>query len=356
MPIISDEDKALIKNLYQFKGYGARRLIAEFPEKGWNRGGLNSLISKIKATGSTDRIEGSGRPKTARTDDHVQEVEELALSQPEKPQTHLSIREISKETGLTRSSVFRIIHKDLKLKCLKRRRAQELTVANRQSRLVRAKKLLQQYPAHDVSFIWFTDEKIFSVAAPKNQHTNRLYVPETSRKRDVAADRLLSTRSTFSKSLMVSVGVSKLGCTRLIFVDPGVKVNGAYYRDVVLPQLLTDMKRASGEYYIFQQDSAPAHRARETVGLLQRETPAFISPDVWPPNSPDLNPVDYKIWSVMQHRVYRKKVQDVAELKAQLIEVWNGLEQTIIDDAIDQWRGRLRACVAAKGGHFEHSF
>jgi len=38
-----------------------------------------------------------------------------------------------------------------------------------------------------------------------------------------------------------------------------------------------------------------------------RETPAFISSDLWPPNSPDLNPVDYKIWGVMQDRVYHKK-------------------------------------------------
>jgi len=355
MPI-SNEDKALIKNLYQFKNYGARRLIAEFPEKNWSRNGLNKLLSKIKATGSTDRREGSGRQKTARTDDTVQAVEELVLSQQDRPQSHLSTREISRETGLTQSSVFRIIHQDLKLKCLKRRRAQELSDTNRQSRLVRARKLLTQYPADDVNFIWFTDEKIFSVAAPKNQQTNRLYVPEASRKRDVAADRLLSTRSTFSESIMVSVGVSKLGYTRLIFVDPGVKVNGTYYRDVVLPQLLTDMKNASGEYYIFQQDSAPAHRARETIALLQRETPAFISPDVWPPNSPDLNPVDYRIWSVMQHRVYRKKVADVAELKERLIEVWAGMEQAIIDEAIDQWRRRLRACVEAKGGHFEQSF
>jgi len=29
---------------------------------------------------------------------------------------------------------------------------------------------------------------------------------------------------------MVSVGVSKLGCTQLIFVDPGVKINTCYYR------------------------------------------------------------------------------------------------------------------------------
>jgi len=28
---------------------------------------------------------------------------------------------------------------------------------------------------------------------------------------------------------MVSVGVSKLGCTHFIFVDPGMKINGCYY-------------------------------------------------------------------------------------------------------------------------------
>jgi len=29
------------------------------------------------------------------------------------------------------------------------------------------------------------------------------------------------------------------------------------------------------------------------------------------------------------------------------------LMQTIIDNAIDEWRRRLRACMRAKGGHFE---
>ena len=42
-------------------------------------------------------------------------------------------------------------------------------------------------------------------------------------------------------------------------------------------------------------------RASETInGLLQRETPDFIPPDLWPPNSPDLNPVDYMVWGVME--------------------------------------------------------
>ena len=50
----------------------------------------------------------------------------------------------------------------------------------------------------------------------------------------------------------------------------------------------------SGDF-TFQQDNAPAHRARETVQLLTCETPDFIAPALWPANSPDLNPVDYQI-------------------------------------------------------------
>ena len=33
------------------------------------------------------------------------------------------------------------------------------------------------------------------------------------------------------------------------------------------------------------------------------------------PNSPDLNPVDYVIWSVMQERVYQTRVHDIDELR-----------------------------------------
>ena len=44
------------------------------------------------------------------------------------------------------------------------------------------------------------------------------------------------------------------------------------------------------------------------------------------------------------------------ELQQRLAAVWKDLEQHVIDSAIDQsWRRRLRACVRAKGGHFEHS-
>ena len=76
------------------------------------------------------------------------------------------------------------------------------------------------------------------------------------------ATLLLRTHSTFSKLLMMFVPLSKFGNA-----------------DWLLPV----KREISGEFYIFQQDSTVAHRACETISLLERKTPAFISPDQWLP-------------------------------------------------------------------------
>jgi len=58
--------------------------------------------------------------------------------------------------------------------------------------------------------------------------------------------------------------------------------------------------------------------------------------DLWPPNSPDVNPSGYKIWGIIQQGVYRTKVQDVNDLMQRLVDMWVGLKQSVLDDAIDQ--------------------
>ena len=108
-----------------------------------------------------------------------------------------------------------------------------------------------------------------------------------------------------------------------------------------------------GDTFVFQQDNAPSHRAKDTIKLLQQETPDFIGFDIWPPNSPYLPLVDYKVWGVMQQRVYECHMNSVDELKQRLVEVWNSLQQNVIDAAINEWRKRLRAFMRT-GQHVEH--
>ena len=125
------------------------------------------------------------------------------------------------------------------------------------------------------------------------------------------------------------------------------------HNDVIL---LPAIRRVSGDDFCVPagQCTNTLRRARATVELLRQETPNFLAPNMWLPNSPDLNPVDYEIWAVMQDRFHYRQIHSVDELKRQLIDVSCGLEQSIFDDAIDQWRGRHRACVHAKGEHLEY--
>jgi len=95
-----------------------------------------------------------------------------------------------------------------------------------------------------------------------------------------------------------------------------------------------------------------AHRARETVGLelLIHETLDFIPRSLWPPNSLDLNPVDYIVWGMLQERGYMEKIRTVEELQQRIMEDWERLDQRVIHNTVKQWH----KSVAANGGHFEH--
>ena len=65
---------------------------------------------------------------------------------------------------------------------------------------------------------------------------------------------------------------------------------------------------------------------RVIVQLLTRETPDFIPPSLWPPNSPDLNPVDYHVWGVLQERVYRENIRTLDELRQRITEEWEHMD------------------------------
>ena len=168
--VLSDEDMILITSLY-LKEYTAERLTDKFPEKSWTKCGVNKLLKKLWDTCTVDRRPVSSRPHSARTEENVETVNDLVLSQEDKLQTHRTVREISRETGIHQSSVFRIICKDLRLKSFKRRRAQGLTDANYAARMKRAKLLLQNFPQSATDFVFFKDKMMLYVASSGNLQT-----------------------------------------------------------------------------------------------------------------------------------------------------------------------------------------
>ena len=107
-----------------------------------------------------------------------------------------------------------------------------------------------------------------------------------------------------------------------------------FLTDVIL---LSAICRVSGNDFVpAGQCTSTLCHAHATAELLRQEMSHFLASKLWPPNRPDLNPVDYEIWAVIQHRVYRRQIHSVDELKWRVINVWCGLVQSIFDETSDQ--------------------
>ena len=215
--------------------------------------------------------------------------------------------------------------------------------------------LLRRLTVQKTKRVFFTDEKIFYLNPPVNNQNNRVW--STGRKRDVDPQRLLVQRAKFSAHVMISAGISYGGKGRLHFVAEKAKINAEYYVNNLLPGLIGDCQvLAPNNNFIFQQDGAPAHTSRLAQEWLEQNTPDFIKKDEWPPNSPDLNPLDFHIWGAMleKYQAYIPKPTNKTELKIVLEAIWNDLPQEPIKKAVLAFRKRLQACIRADGGHFEH--
>ena len=354
----SEDDKIIIKHYRIDKGYTTTRLLWEFPEKKWTKGGLDSLLAKIDLTGSVERRKGSGRPKSARIPRNIDAVQELALSQEDDGDegTYQTPREIENQTGIPRSSVRRILHCDLQMKTYGRAYVKKLSEREKSLRVSRGKRLLRRLTREKVGRTFFTDETNFQVGPFRNRQNDKFY-STAQRKRDVPEGRLVRETVAFPKKVMVSAGVSKLGKTSIIFCESGMKVNQHVYKNFMERNLIPEMKKLGGRKgFIFQQDGATSHTAKMVVTFLENAVPDFIQPSFWPPSSPDLNPLDYGIWSVLKENVYRVKITSMEQLKRRIVKCWDDLPQEMIDRTIDRFRERVSPMISVGGKRFEYLF
>lgn len=353
--VLTQADKCVIEALFKEKGWRGARFVKEFPSRKWNRQAINNVIRKIEATGSFKRKRGSGRPASVSTEANIALVGELICSQDDQPGTHLSQRKISQRLGIKRTSVRTIIKDKLNKKPFKRLRSCRKTPAVRQKRKTLARKALDAFTLDDVKKIVFTDEKNFSLEAPFNSKNDVVY-GET--KKDISPQRLYFEKNRFSKNVMVSAGISYSGKTDIHFLDQeSGTVDSDRYITLLDEGLLPDMRRLyPNNGFILQQDGARCHTSRKTTAYLEQTGVRLIKKNEWPPNSGDLNPMDYGIWSMLSQAVFnnRREPFTVNELKDKIRECWQAIPLQKIREIILAWKSRLRDVSAADGGPIEH--
>lgn len=281
----------------------------------------------------------------------------MVASQEDQPGTHKSQRQISKDLGVSRYSVRKMIKKK-HLKAFKRIKVSRRDETVKQKRKTCCKRLNDRYStkhAKDVERLVFTDEKDFTMEIARNRQNDIVY---GVRKRDISASRLYRETSRFSKKVMVSAGVSYNGKTQIHFIDTSkTKVNSGSYMKLLDDGLIPDCRRLyTNNNYIFQQDGAPSHTSRITQDHLKDTVPELINKDDWPPQSPDCNPMDYHVWDSLSQKVYcgRNNKFTESELKERISQCWNDISLTEIRSSIESWKKRLWTVCSENGGPIDH--
>lgn len=138
------------------------------------------------------------------------------------------------------------------------------------------------------------------------------------------------------------------------FFPQGLRINAAAYIEVLATVVRPWMEEiAQGRPYVFQQDSATAHTAHTTQEWLAENCHDHVTPNMWPPSSPDLNPLDYYVWGVIERQTNRHPHANRDSLKAAIVEEMSDMSTEHVIRACSRLRGRLEAVIGAEGGFIE---
>ena len=108
-----------------------------------------------------------------------------------------------------------------------------------------------------------------------------------------------SCRSSYDNGTIAST--PKMHHTPHIF-EVGLKVNTKVYMHVLKSVVIHWYNQvAGGRPWVWQQDSASAHKSKQTQAWLQKECYDFVPFSHWPPSSSDLNPLDSFVWSYVEN-------------------------------------------------------
>lgn len=315
---------------------------------GYGKMKVKRAVERFHELGTSEDRHRSGRPATAVTPKNVNKLRCRIRRNPER-----SMREMSKELNISRERVQFIIRKKLNMHSYKFCRGHYLSEASKINRLQKARKMLRLVGAGRLQKVLFTDEKIFTVERAHNPQNDRQLLKKHGRNYYTAK---IITRRHFPASVMVWGGICASGKTPLVFIDKKVKINAAVYQEIILRNVLQPwvIKHFDGHQFVLQQDWAPAHSAKTTICLCENLFPGFWGKDVWPSNSPDLNAMDYSVWSILEKKISRIQYKSIDHLKVALRRAWDEITIQECATIVSNFPKRLKNCIKSKGANFEH--
>jgi len=110
----------------------------------------------------------------------------------------------------------------------------------------------------------------------------------------------------------------------------------------------------------FQHDGAASHYTQHVMQHLNDTFPnrwiSCGSTINWPPRSPDLTPLDFCLWALMNSEVYRKRADTQDELLVNVLDIIACIKEH--QDALRRTTHhvftRVAKCIDVDGGIFEH--
>ena len=136
--------------------------------------------------------------------------------------------------------------------------------------------------------------------------------------------------------------------------EVGLKVNTKVYLNVLKCVVIPWCNQVAGDRpWVWQQDSAPAHKSKETQAKLQKEYYDSVPFSHWTPSLPDQNPLDYFVWSYVENITNMTSHNTKASLIEAIRRVIAELPPALVEKACSKFRIRIEAVIEAEGGYIE---
>lgn len=80
------------------------------------------------------------------------------------------------------------------------------------------------------------------------------------------------------------------------------------------------------------------------------ENMKFWPKTFWPPQSPDLNPLDFSIWWHIESRACSVRHSNIEDLQRSVNKEWKAMKSNYVVKVCQSFRDRLEAVINANGG------